>query len=434
MLSLLLLTLATSPDNWTQFRGGPLSGVRHDVKLPSEWSTTKNVAWAVDIPGLAWSSPVTWNGKIFLTTAIREGKPELASEARKGLYFGGERTKPPEEDYTWKVLCLDEETGKVLWEHIAHQGKAPRGKHIKNTYASETPVVDAERLYVCFGNLGIFAYDHHGKQLWKYSIPSMPTSMNWGPASSPTVHQDRLFFVYDNDQESYIVCLDTKTGSQRWRQPREERSNWASPFVWQNELRTEVVTAGTKKIRSYDLEGNLLWEAAGMSQITVPTPFAVNDLLYIGSGYVMDSKKPLYAIKPGAKGDITLKKDETKNEYVVWAQPKAASYQPTPVVYQGQCYVLYDMGTLASFDAKTGDVVYDKKRFPGKSSGFTTSPWAYGGKVFCLSEDGDTFVIEAGKEFKVVGKNSLDELCMATPAITKTSLLIRTATKLYCIR
>jgi outer membrane protein assembly factor BamB len=435
MLSLFLLTLAAAPaDNWTAFHGGPLGGVRHDVKLPHEWSLTKNVAWSVDIPGLAWSSPVTWNGKIFLTTAIREGKPELPNEAKKGLYMGGEKSKPPEESYTWKVLCIDEQTGKVLWEKVTHQGKAARPKHIKNTYASETPVVDAERLYVCFGDIGIFAYDHQGNEAWKFAIPALPTKFNWGPAASPTVHKDRLFFVYDNEKESFIVCLDAKTGSQLWKQPRDEKSNWATPFVWENGLRTEVVTAGTKRIRSYDLDGKLLWEAAGMSNITVPTPFSADGLLYVGSGYVMDTKKPLYAIKPGATGDITLKKDETKNDFVVWAQPKAASYMPTPIVYQGRCYVLYDMGTLACYDAKTGEVVFDKKRFPGKSSGFTSSPWAYDGKVFCLNEDGDTYVMEAGTEFKVICKNSLEELCMATPAITDKSLLIRTATKLYCIR
>lgn len=433
--SLLLLTLAVPPgDNWTQFRGGPLGGVRHDVKLPHEWSTSKNVAWAVDVPGLAWSSPVTWNGKIFLTTTVRAGKPESPSEAKKGLYGFGEKAKPPEETYTWKVFCFDEETGKLLWEKVAHEGKTERPKHIKNSYASETPVVDGERLYVCFGNIGLFTYDHQGNELWKFPIPSLPTKMNWGPAASPTLHQGRLYFVYDNEQESFIACLDAKTGSQVWKQKRDEKSNWATPFVWENPVRTEIVTAGTKRVRSYDLGGNVLWELAGMSGITVPTPFAADGLLYVGSGYVMDPKKPLYAVKPGAKGDITLKEKESKNDYVAWSLPKAAAYMPTPVVYQGKCYILYDMGMLACYDAKTGAAVFERKRFPGKTSGFTASPWAFGGKVFCLSEDGDTFVIDAGPEFKVVAKNSLEDLCMATPAVTDKSLIIRTATKLYCIR
>ncbi|HMO37569.1 MAG TPA: PQQ-binding-like beta-propeller repeat protein, partial [Gemmatales bacterium] len=304
----------------------------------------------------------------------------------------------------------------------------------KNSYASETPVVDSERLYVCFGNICLFTYDHGGKLLWKYAIPSMPTAYSWGPAASPIVYKDRLYFVYDNDQSSYILCLDVKTGSQVWKKDRDEKSNWSTPYVWVNDKRTEIVTAGTKRTRSYDLEGNILWEVGGMSAITVPTPFAADGLLYISSGYVMDQKKPLMAIKPGALGDLTTKTDEPDHPSVAWVQRKGASYMPTPIVYRGLCYVLYDQGFLACYDAQTGKEVYGKQRFKGKTSGFTASPWAYQGKVFCLSEDGDCFVIEAGREFRQLTVNRLEELCMATPALTERSLLIRTASKLYCIR
>jgi outer membrane protein assembly factor BamB len=430
----LLLASDPLPTDWTQFHGGPLGGVRTDVKLPAQWSPTQNVAWSTDIPGLAWSSPVTWKGKIFLTTVVREGDPEKASEAKKGLYFGGERTKAPEADYQWKVLCLSEETGKVLWEKTVHTGKPDRGKHIKNSYASETPVVDAERLYVCFGNLGLFAFDHDGNPLWKYAIASMPTVFSWGPAASPTLYKNHVYFVYDNDQDSYLLCLDAKTGSQVWREKRDEKSNWATPFVWENGQRTEIVTAGKNRVRAYDPDGKMLWELGGMSQITVPTPFTANGLLFVSSGYVMDKKRPVFAVKPGARGDITLKEGEKSNQFIEWFQPSAGSYMPTPLVYDGLCYVLYDMGTIACYDAKTGQEVYGKHRFKGKSTGFTSSPWAYNGKIFCLNEDGDTFVIQAGREFKQMGVNSLDDLCMATPAITNKSLLIRTASKLYCIR
>ncbi|HQR07939.1 MAG TPA: PQQ-binding-like beta-propeller repeat protein [Gemmatales bacterium] len=432
---LLSLLFIQPPDDWKAFHGGDFAGVRDNVKLPSEWSPTKNVAWAIDIPGLAWSSPVAWKGKVFLTTVIRDGKPEAVETAKKGLYFGGEKKDAPQETFTWKVYCIDEETGKILWEKVAHQGKADRGKHVKNSYASETPVVDAERLYVTFGNIGLFTYDHKGELLWKHAIESMPTTMSWGPAASPTIHDNRLYFVYDNNQESYIMCLDARTGSQVWKQPRDEKSNWASPYVWVNDKRTEIVTAGSNKIRSYDLEGKLLWELGPMSSITVPTPFAANGLLYVTSGYVMDAKnKPVYAIKPGASGDLTTTGDDPTNPSIAWVQPKAGPYMPTPLVYHGLCYILYDMGAFACYDAKTGAEIYSKQRFKGKTTGFTSSPWAYNGKVFCMSEDGDVFVIEAGKEFKQVGKNSMDELCMATPAITNKSLLIRTASKLYCIR
>lgn len=432
--ALLLVSDPVPPTDWTQFHGGALGGVRTDVKLPAEWSTTKNVAWSTEIPGQAWSSPVTWKGKIFLTTAVREGELAKKDQPIKGLYMGGERTKAPEVSYTWKVLCVDEETGKILWDKAVHKGTPDKGKHIKNSYASETPVVDADRLYVCFGNIGLFAFDHQGNLLWKYAIESMPTTFSWGPAASPTVYDNKVYFVYDNEKDSYILCLDARTGSQLWREKREEKSNWSTPFVWANDKRTEIVTAGRSKVRSYDPDGKLLWELGGMSSITVPTPVSAGGMLFVSSGYVMDSKRPVFAIKPGASGDISLKKEEKSNEFIEWFQPTAGAYMPTPLVYDGLCYVLYDSGMFACYEAKTGKEVYGKQRFKGKSSTFTASPWAYGGKIFCLNEDGDTFVVEAGREFKQVRVNSLEELSLASPAITSKSLLIRTASKLYCIR
>lgn len=431
LVTTVLLLQGESPD-WPAFRGGSHSAVSSN-KLPDKWSTTENVAWVVDVPGLAWSSPVVKNGKIYLTTAIPEGKTDLAKDAKKGLYFGGERTKPEDRKYRYEVMCIDEATGKEVWKQMLEESKPDRGIHVKNTYASETPVIEEDRLYVMFGNLLVAGLDLNGKVLWKYKLPSMDTTMSWGPAASPTAHQGKVYVVCDNNKESFIVCIDGKTGSEMWKKPRGEKSNWATPFVWTNSKRTEIVTAGTKQVCSYDLDGNVLWTLSGMSTITVPTPFAVGDSLLVSSGYVMDSKKPVYFVKPGASGDISLKDGKTSNDYITWSQPTAASYMPTPVVYDGLCYILYDMGTLACYDVKDGKEVYSKQRL-GTVSGYTVSPWAYDGKIFCLNEDGDTVVVQAGREFKKLGKNKLDELCMASPAMTDKSLLIRTAGKLYCIR
>ena len=189
------------------------------------------------------------------------------------------------------------------------------------------------------------------------------------------------------------------------------------------------MTCGTNRVRSYDLDGKLLWELGGMSAITIPTPFARHGLLYVCSGYVLDKKKPLFAIRPGAEGDITPEGDGG-NKYIAWHLKLAGPYNPTPLVYGDYLYVLYDMGMLSCHDARTGKVIYEKERLGGQ---FTASPWAYCGKVFCLSEDGDTHVIEAGPKFKQLGKNSLDEMCMASPAALRGSLLVRTLTKLYRI-
>jgi outer membrane protein assembly factor BamB len=429
-LVILLLSplFASADDNWPQFRGGKSLGTSEEAGYPEAWSTSQNVVWKTDIPGRGWSSPIVWGDKIFLTTVISEGKME---NPKKGLYFGGERTKPSPDVHRWTVYCLDFSTGKIVWEREAHKGTPHSSYHIKNSLASETPVTDGQRVYAYFGNLGLFCYDVDGKQLWSHKLGPFKTRLGWGTAASPVLYKDRIYIVNDNEEQSFLLALDKKTGKEVWRVEREERSNWATPYIWENELRTEIVTPGTGKVRSYDLNGKSLWEFKGMSDITIPTPFSAFNLLYIGSGYVLNSVRPVYAIKPGAAGDISLKKDETSNQYIAWYQKTASPYNPSLLVYGPCLYVLRDRGLFSCYDAKTGKEIYPAQRLGADA--FTSSPWAHNGKIFCQSEDGDTFVIQAGPEFKLLGKNSLNEMCMATPALVHGNLILRTESKLYRI-
>lgn len=428
ILSIAIVAPFAAADNWPQFRGPDATGVAADnPTLPDSWSTTENVVWKVNVPGRGWSSPIVWEDKIFLTAAVNTGKDPVA---KKGLYFGGEQKKPPATAHRWVVSCLDFRTGKTLWEQTAHEGIPASTIHIKNSYASETPVTDGERVYAYFGNVGLFCYDLEGKLLWSQKWGPFKTQFGWGTAASPALHKGRLYVVNDNEEQSFLTALDARTGKELWRVPREERTNWATPFVWENEKRTEIVTPGTGKTRAYDLDGKLLWELKGSSGITIPTPFTRHGLLYFGSGYVMAQRKPLFAVRPGASGDITPAEGQTSNEYVAWSQKDGAPYNPSFLVYGDLCYVLYDRGFFGCFDARTGKPMYEKQRL-GSATAFTSSPWAYNGKVFCQSEDGDTFVLAAGPEFKPLGKNSLGEMCMATPAIAHGSLLLRTETALY---
>jgi outer membrane protein assembly factor BamB len=414
-------------DSWNQFRG-PNAGVAEGKNLPSTWDTKKNVYWSVDVPGRGWSSPIISKGKIFLTTVTRKTPYE---NAKLGLYFGGERAKPVDEEHHWMVLCYDFDSGKKLWEKEVSKGKPDKGVHIKNTYASETPVTDGEHLYAYFGGTGLYCLGFDGNIVWSKEFDRLPTQFSWGSAASPVLYEDKIYIVNDNDKESYLICLNKKNGEQVWKVPRDEKSNWATPYIWKHDDRTEIVTNGTKKIRSYDLRGKLLWELTGNSSITIPTPFARHGMLYIGSGYIMDSKQPLFAIKPGAKGDISLKADQDKNDHVAFRIKGGAPYNPSFLVYEDYLYVLYDRGFLSCFEAKTGKPVYTRERLKG---GFTASPWAYDGKIFCVSEEGDCFVIKAGPKFEILGTNKLDELVMASPAIVGDSLFIRTLTKLYRIK
>jgi outer membrane protein assembly factor BamB len=432
---LLMLFVCTThlvaADNWAQFRGPGARGQSDDLGLPARWSPEENIRWKCSLPGRGWSSPVVWGDRIFLTSVINEGTTE---PAKKGLYFGGNRADAPTTVHRWMVYCVDLSSGKLLWEAEAHRGVPSSPRHLKNSYASETPVVDNDRLYVYFGNLGVFCYTHDGTLVWSKSMEPRPTRFGWGTAASPVLHEDRLIIVNDNDQDSTLMTLDKHTGNELWHVSRDEKSNWATPFVWENEHRTEVITPGSGKIRSYGLNGDLLYELGGCSSITIATPYSAFGLLYVSSGYVMDEQKPIFAIRPGASGDISLADDQTRNEFIVWCQKQAAPYNPTTIVYGEYLYVLLDRGFLSCYEAKTGKLVYEPQRLP-RGMAFTASPFAYGDKIFCLNEDGITFVVQAGPEFKLLGTNPLDdgEMCMATPAIAGDNLLIRTEQRLVCV-
>jgi outer membrane protein assembly factor BamB len=417
-------------DQWPQFRGPQSTGVADDPALPETWSATRNVVWKTEIPGSGWSSPVVWGDRIFLTSVISTVAPEAP---KKGLYFGGNREGIPTDEHRWMVYAVDWKTGKIVWEREVHRGSPRSSHHLKNTYASETPVTDGERVYAYFGNLGLFVFDMEGKPVWSQHWGPFRTRYGWGTAASPVLHKERVYVVNDNDDQSFLAALDKRTGKQIWRVARDEASNWSTPFIWENGQRTEIITTGTRNVRAYDLDGKVLWELGGMSSIVIPTPFAQHGLLFLASGYVGDNVRPVFAVRPSARGDISLKESETGNEYIAWYQRQAGPYNPSPLVYGDFYYTLLDRGMMTCHEARTGREIYGKQRMDPETTAFTASPWAYNGKIFALSEDGDTFVIQAGAEFKVLGKNPLDELSMATPAIARGSLIIRTASKLYRI-
>jgi outer membrane protein assembly factor BamB len=415
-------------EDWPQFRGTKAGvGVDHP-DLPDTWSTTDNVAWVADIPGLGWSSPVVWGDHVFLTTVVNSGQQEAP---KPGFYIGDwpASTSP----HRWMVYDLDFATGKVRWSRELGGAPPGRPKHLKNSYASETPVTDGERVYVYFGNLGLFALDFSGKPVWSKTMGPFKTRNNWGTGASPILHRGRVYIVNDNDDGSFLAAYDARTGEQVWRVERQEGTNWATPFIWENEVRTEIVTSGSDLVRSYDLSGKLLWQLKGMSSISIPTPFDRFGLLYVSSGYVPDPVRPTYAIRPGASGDVSLKAGESTNSHVVWSLPTGAPYNPTPIVYGDELYTLYDRGLFTSHDAKTGKEIYGRQRITADAAQFTASPWAYNGKIFALSEEGDTYVVQAGPTFNVLGKNSLKEMSLATPAVARGSLFVRTQSKLYRI-
>jgi outer membrane protein assembly factor BamB len=470
LLTAACVTVAAQAGDWPQFRGPNGTGISEETQLPSEWSTTKNVAWKAKLPGYGWSSPIIWGDKVFVTTAVSdkqtkprsfggfgpgrgfrpgggapEGKqdskdkkdskqPERPRRPPGGFDRMGRNAKPPDAVYRWEVYCLNRADGKVLWHQTAHEGKPTIPAQMGNTYASETPVTDGERLYAYFGMTGVFCFDLDGKQLWKKNLGSFRMAMGWGTGSSPALDGDRLFIQCDNEEKSFLVALNKKTGDELWRVDRPEKSSWSTPFVWRTKKRTEVVACGGKHLRSYDVAtGKVLWEMGDLEGQANATPVAGDELLFLGVGG-MRGNRPLVAVKAGASGDITLKDGQESNAGVAWYRKQAGPSMASPLVHDGYLYVLEQRGGMLScYNAKTGEPAYKRERLP-EARGFTSSPWAYDGKIFCLADDGKTFVIQAGATFKLLGSNSINEMCWSSPAAARGALFLRGVDHLYCIK
>jgi len=427
-------------DNWPQFRGSRGGVAADDPALPDTWSATDNIVWKIDVPGRGWSSPIVWGDHVFVTAATKSSGADdplqpVASYAGRsvGGPMSGRDIGSSTDEHRWVLYDFDFNTGRLRWQRTVHTGVPRESKHQKNSYASETPVTDGQRVYVYSGSVGLFAYDLAGTLVWSKPIGPFKVRSGWGPAASPILHKDRLYIVNDNDDQSFIAAFDARTGAELWKVNRDEGSNWATPVVWENSARTEIVTAGTDKNRSYDLNGKLLWTLTGMTTIQVPSPVVAHGLVFISSGYPADPLRPVYAIQPGASGDITPAKGDTSNAFIAWSNPGLGAYNPSGLVHGDYYYSLLDRGLLICHDARTGKEVYSRQRITDVPASFTASPWAYNGRIFAISEEGDTYVMQAGPEFKLLGRNSLGEMTLASPAIANGSLIIRTASKLYRI-
>lgn len=444
---------------WPQFRGPDFNPAVENTGLPDRWSQTENVEWSIEVAGRGWSSPIVVDGKVFLTSVVNEGdsKPpqvgtdysnEYVAELKaQGLSDEEIERKVMERDFElpdqvtlhYFLVCLDLETGEEIWKHEFHSGKPPGGRHRKNSFASETPVTDGQFVYVYSTHLGLFAYDLAGNQAWHTRLENHPIYLEFGSGASPVLLEDKLIIVDDNQESSTIVAYSKLDGQLVWQTERSvpedypesmPKSGWSTPYVWKNEQRTELVTVGPGVAISYDTDGQELWRLNGVTPAPSSSSFAYDGLLYLDAG----KTKPMFAIRPGASGDITPMAGEDSTEFVAWQRPRAGTYIPTPVAYRGALYIVQDNGIAIRLDAKTGKQTFKARISSSGPADFTSSPWAYDGKVFCVSEQGNTYVIEASEEYKLLHVNPLDDFVMATPAIVKDRLLLRTDKRLYCIR
>lgn len=457
LIIVLGLTTISAAGRWTKFRGPGAGVIEDDPALPEVWSQDKNIAWKIPIPGRGWSSPIVWDDHVFVTTVISNEAPptpglDIIEDGKPVSYEAGMRAPINQSTHRWMVYDIDFKTGKKRWERELHTGEPLAAKHPKNSYASETPVTDGQRLFIYNGDLGLYALDFKGKVLWSKRVQpanSMPAEnpqmakgrIDFGTGASPALHKGRLYVVDAHEPITrpwFLAAYDAQSGDEIWRvggdKPNvQDRPTWATPFIWENGQRTEVVILAAGAVRSFDLNGKPLWHLRGLGSNSTLTPFAANGLLYAGAGYPGDPNRPIWAVRPGGSGDITPDEGATSNAFVAWSHPKLAGYMPSPLVYGKYVYVLETQGFMQANDATTGERVYGRKRIDAATSGFTASPWAYNGKIFALSEDGDTYVMQPGPEFKVLHKNSLGEMALATPAVVGKSLILRTTSSLYRI-
>lgn len=438
LLSLSNLVFAQKNDdgiNWPGFRGPGASGISDKFPTATSWSveTSQNIKWKTKIPGLGFSSPVIWGDKLFITTAISGlDKPEL----KVGLY-GSIESVNDSSVHTWKVYCLDKNTGKIIWEKTSCTGVPKQKRHPKSSHANCSVATDGNYVVAFFASEGLYCYDMKGNLKWKKDFGILESSFfrvpeaQWGFASSPVIHDGSVIILCDVIKNSFLAKLDVKTGKEIWRIKRNDLPTWGTPTVYKEGDKTQIIVNGYNHIGGYDFNtGSEIWKINGAGDIPVPTPVVYDNLIYINSAHGPQS--PIYAIRTDAKGDISLKNNEESNSYIVWSLNRGGSYMQTPLIYKGYLYNLSGNGSLHCFEAKTGKLVYKEK--VGSMDSYSASGVAADGKLYFPAEEGKIHVVAAGPEFKILSSNDTKEICMASPAISEGILFFRTQNSLIAVK
>ncbi len=430
--------------NWPAWRGPESNGVA-PTAAPIEFSATEKVKWKVKLPGRGFSTPIIWGDRIFVTAHESLANPEEL-EARKAKAFMLGSTNP-EDHQRLLVLCLDRSTGEVLWQRVAREFDPHEGFHFDgdpesdrslSSYANQSPITDGEHLYAFFGSRGAYCYDFDGNLVWErdFSDPEtgepvrMEVFNRFGESSSPALHDETLVFLFDHEGPSFIEAVNKRSGETLWKVEREADTTWSSPLAFDHEGQAQVVVVATDFIMSYDLgTGEELWRCKGTSPHPVSSPIMGKGLLYAVSGSL---NREIRVIRLGETGDLT------DTDAVVWQLSRAASYDPTALLWGDEFYVVRDGGLargssqLSNFDAATGEPHYLQARLPAAYT-VKASPIGAGEHVYLASEEGDIIVIERGPEMKVAAINEMDEMFVASPVAVGGELFLRGKKHLFCI-
>lgn len=429
------LTLAASAlhaQHWPSYHGDQGCGYADGFPTPTKWDleTDQNIAWETSIPGLSHASPVVWGDRVYVVTAVKEGDAD--AELRVGLYgdIGSVEDDTPHE---FRLLCIDRTSGDVLWSRVAWEGVPAVKRHPKGSHAASTPATDGQHVAVFFGSEGLHLFDDEGALLWSKSFGVLDSgffrmpSAQWGWASSPVIHDGRVYIQADHQGDSFVAAFDVATGEEVWRTARDEVPTWSTPTVHVTAARRQLVLNGWKHMGGYDLDtGEALWWLRGTGDIPVPTPIASHGLVFLTSAHGGPAR--ILAIDEDAEGELTLKPD---GERLIWADRRFGAYMQTPFVYGDELYVCRDNGVVTCWDAKSGTQHYRQRLTAGV--GYTASGVAADGKLYYPSEEGDVHVVKAGTSYELLAVNSLGETCMASPAISQGMLLFRTRSRLIAV-
>jgi len=422
--------------NWPAFRGVNADGIAKGAATPTIWNAerSENVRWKREIPGLGHSSPIIWGNRLFVTSAVNERK---TAPLKVGLY-GDPGSADDDDVQQWKIFCVNKETGEILWDRTAHKGVPKQKRHTKATHANCTMATDGKNLVAFFGSEGLYCYDMEGRQRWQKDLGTLRISpvvyndapdpkgadLEWGFASSPIIYGDRVFVQCDVLTNGFVAAFNLSDGKEIWRTPRDDTATWSTPNISTEGPRRQLLVNGWKHMGGYDLQtGEEIWRMSGGGDCPVPTPIVWNGLIFLMSAH--GPRKPIYAVRTDAAGDISLRNGATTNRYVSWSSLRGASYMQTPVICGDYLYSCHVDGVLTCFEARTGKEKY-KERLGTGGEGFTASPVASEGKLYFTSEQGSVFVVKPGPDFAVLATNQMGEVCMATPAISEGTIFFRT--------
>jgi len=431
VLALFLILTSCTTNEWPRFRGPDDNMVINRKDLPDQWSDSLNIKWSAEMIGESWSSPIVYGDKVFFSSAVQVKKAPEKPKNEENDQQQEDKNRLPEDVYRWQLTCLDLESGEELWNVISREGTPRIRKHAGSTYACESPVTDGKHVWVYYGMHGVYCYDMNGNLVWEQDPGAYPTAKGWGTGSSPVLYNNTLYVLVDNEENSFLVAYNASTGAEKWKVSRDEKTSYSTPVIWKNNVRTELVTLGSKA-RSYNPEnGELIWEMKFNVGRAATSPVFDSEIIYVGLSGGPRDIGPLHAVKAGASGNLT-QEENYSNAYFAWSDTLAGLGYPSPVLYEGKLYVLADRGgEITCFDAATGQRIYKEKA--GKAAACWASPWIVNDKLYFYDEKGETQIIQVEPEFKVMGSNKLDDKFWATVAVAGNNYILKGVDKIYCI-